>query len=142
MPGCSYGGRIDNEFDQKLLQATLADLFVPQAFDADFALVKEWTGARHSRDGVATCQTVLRAPEGTTRAQFLAWVSKLPAAQSPVWLGLPAAAESRMLEQQGASLLHTPCLPSTPPCSLLTTMFPNVPNYSWAMQVPTRCKAG
>ena len=96
-----YGGRIDNEFDQRLLQGTLAQLFVPESFNADFSLVREWV----ADDAAAKCVTRLRAPDATTRAQFLAWVSRLPASQSPVWLGLPAAAELRMLQRQGGRAL-------------------------------------
>ena len=95
-----YGGRIDNEFDQRLLQGALKDLFVPEAFNADFPLVQRWTAGSGE---AATSEPLVCAPRATTQAQFLEWVSKLPSTQSPEWLGLPAAAESRMLALRGAS---------------------------------------
>lgn len=36
---CIYGGKIDNDFDQRLLTSFLSKLFTPQSFEADFALV-------------------------------------------------------------------------------------------------------
>lgn len=34
-----YGGKIDNDFDQRLLQSFLNKLFTPKSFESDFALV-------------------------------------------------------------------------------------------------------
>ena len=41
---CIYGGRIDNDFDQKLLNAFLANLFTAKSFEADFALIEDSDG--------------------------------------------------------------------------------------------------
>ena len=38
---CIYGGKIDNEFDQKLLDAFLSKLFNEKCFDHDYNLVTE-----------------------------------------------------------------------------------------------------
>ena len=35
---CIYGGKIDNEFDQRLLRSFLEKLFVPASFDSEFSL--------------------------------------------------------------------------------------------------------
>ena len=40
---CIYGGKIDNEFDQRLLSSFLEKLFVPASFEADFSLVASAT---------------------------------------------------------------------------------------------------
>merc|ERR1711892_252124 len=40
---CIYGGKIDNEFDQRLLSSFLEKLFVPASFEGDFNLVSEAT---------------------------------------------------------------------------------------------------
>jgi dynein heavy chain 1 len=37
---CIYGGKIDNEFDQRLLGSFLEKLFVPASFESEFNLVK------------------------------------------------------------------------------------------------------
>ena len=39
MSDCIYGGKIDNEFDQRLLSSFLRKLFTPKSFDPDFQLV-------------------------------------------------------------------------------------------------------
>ena len=39
MSQCIYGGRIDNEFDQRLLTSFVDKLFTKESFDADFSLV-------------------------------------------------------------------------------------------------------
>ena len=40
---CIYGGKIDNEFDQRLLSSFLEKLFVPESFERDFSLVSQAT---------------------------------------------------------------------------------------------------
>ena len=39
MSQCIYGGKIDNEFDQRLLTSFLNKLFTPKSFDPEFPLV-------------------------------------------------------------------------------------------------------
>jgi dynein heavy chain 1 len=87
-----YGGRIDNDFDQRLLSSFLDALFSARSFDADFRLV--------DAEGV-----VIASPEGTSRAHFLKWVEALPEHQSPVVLGLPGNAERLLLQQQGRGMV-------------------------------------
>ena len=41
---CIFGGRIDNDFDQKLLNAFLANLFTAKSFENDFALIEDSDG--------------------------------------------------------------------------------------------------
>ncbi|KAB7502822.1 Dynein heavy chain, cytoplasmic [Armadillidium nasatum] len=41
---CIYGGKIDNEFDQRLLSSFLVKLFTPKSFELDFPLVKNIEG--------------------------------------------------------------------------------------------------
>jgi dynein heavy chain 1 len=36
---CIYGGKIDNEFDQRLLDSIVAKLFSPQSFETGFLLI-------------------------------------------------------------------------------------------------------
>jgi dynein heavy chain 1 len=88
-----YGGRIDNEFDVKLLSGFLDQLFTEKAFDSDFALVKE--GSEH-----------IPMPEGSKKAQFMEWVDNLPGDDSPVWLGLPATSEVMLREAAGKEMLR------------------------------------
>jgi dynein heavy chain 1 len=88
-----YGGRLDNTFDQRLLDALLEKLFTPRCFDAEFALV-DVPGLR------------ITAPEGTKAEAFQQWIDALPSAQSPAWLGLPADAERLLLTNNGRRVLR------------------------------------
>jgi dynein heavy chain 1 len=91
-----YGGRIDNEFDQKLLDSFVNSLFTEKSYDYNFALVP-----------MADDGEVLTIPDGTKMEQFLDWVNKLPEREPPAWLGLPSNAERVLLTANGTpSLVH------------------------------------
>jgi len=90
-----YGGRVDNDFDQQTLQAFVNAIFTPRAYEANFELARLPAGS----DGSAA--RVVYAPEGTSLADFMAWINELPARQSPAWLGLPPNAETVLLVAQG-----------------------------------------
>ena len=125
-----YGGRIDNAFDSALLRNLVAHLFVPQCFDADFALAT----ACVPDDATGTLQavSVVKIPDGSDKEHFMQWVKQLPISNPPSWLGLSRNAETLMLRNGGASpaiARHRACrhLPSavlrsppslTPPCTL------------------------
>ncbi|XP_069984453.1 dynein heavy chain, cytoplasmic isoform X5 [Penaeus vannamei] len=95
MSQCIYGGKIDNEFDQRLLTSFLCKLFTPKSFDPDFALVSNVDG----KDGQITM------PDGIRRDQFLHWVESLSDRQTPTWLGLPNNAEKVLLTNKGTDML-------------------------------------
>ena len=82
---CIYGGKIDNEFDQKLLDAFLSKLFNEKCFDHEYSLVND----------------SIVMPDCVRRDQFLAWIEQLADKQSPEWLGLPQNAENVLLTNQG-----------------------------------------
>jgi dynein heavy chain 1 len=88
-----YGGRIDNDFDQRLLQSFIGRLFTKESFDSEFPLVS-FIG-----DG----DEPVRIPEGMRREQFIQWSESLPDYQSPQWLGLPSNAEKVILTNLGES---------------------------------------
>jgi len=94
---CIYGGKIDNEFDQRLLSSFLEKLFVPGSFDADFNLV--------SGVIMGDSETNIKMPDGIRRDQFLTWVEQLEDQTSPDWLGLPNNAERVLLAQSGHDLV-------------------------------------
>ncbi len=83
-----YGGRVDNKFDQALLDSFLNDLFSPKSFNKNFSL----------------CEGII-APEGTKHKDFMTWVEELPNNNSPTWMGLSASAENVILEHKGKSVL-------------------------------------
>ena len=94
-----YGGRIDNTFDNQLLQSLLCQTFVPEAFNKHFPLVKTY-------DEAGNVEIQQEMPEANTKEGFLAWAQKLPVHNSPLWLGLPGTAEERLLSTQGAYILN------------------------------------
>ncbi|KAG7158919.1 Dynein heavy chain, cytoplasmic-like [Homarus americanus] len=96
MSQCIYGGKIDNEFDQRLLTSFLAKLFTPRSFDPDFPLVCNVDG--HEGQNITM-------PDGIRRDQFLHWVESLSDRQSPSWLGLPNNAEKVLLTTKGTDML-------------------------------------
>ncbi|CAH1114572.1 unnamed protein product [Psylliodes chrysocephalus] len=93
-----YGGKIDNDFDQRLLHSFLNKLFTPKSFESDFALVANIDngpgGNRH-----------ITMPDGTRRDHFLKWIESLADRQTPAWLGLPNNAEKVLLTTRGTDLI-------------------------------------
>ncbi|KAJ2138918.1 dynein heavy chain, partial [Coemansia sp. RSA 788] len=84
---CIYGGRIDSDFDHRVLRVFIDRWFCADAYNADFALVND--------------DCVVRGPDGTSHEEFVAWCHELPEHEPPVWLGLPPNAESLVLVQKG-----------------------------------------
>ncbi|KAH9922687.1 dynein heavy chain [Amylocystis lapponica] len=89
-----YGGRVDSDFDQKILDAFVDGLFTPAAYNVDFDLVPSITSSQ-----------VLGVPEGTKLEHFLTWVQNLPEREPPSWLSLPPTAERVIAIAQGNELL-------------------------------------
>ncbi|XP_050702243.1 dynein heavy chain, cytoplasmic-like isoform X2 [Eriocheir sinensis] len=96
MSQCIYGGKIDNEFDQRLLTSFLAKLFTPKSFDPEFPLVCNVDGNEGQN---------ITMPDGIRRDQFLHWVESLTDRQTPSWLGLPNNAEKVLLTTRGTDML-------------------------------------
>ncbi len=84
-----YGGRVDNEFDQRLLDAFVESLFCAESFASTFELSQG-----------------IKGPEGTRQEQFFKWINTLPGKNPPTWLGLPPTAEDMLLALGGASMLR------------------------------------
>lgn len=87
-----YGGRIDNDFDQRLLQSFIDRLFTQKSFESEFPLVTDVEGQKGKNVAI---------PDGVRREQFVQWCEKLPNYQSPSWLGLPNNAEKVILTTLG-----------------------------------------
>ncbi|XP_063040383.1 cytoplasmic dynein 1 heavy chain 1 isoform X1 [Engraulis encrasicolus] len=89
-----YGGRIDNEFDQRLLITFLDRLFTTGSFDSEFKLAFKVDGHKD-----------IKMPDGIRREEFMHWVEMLPDTQTPSWLGLPSNAERVLLTTQGYDMM-------------------------------------
>jgi len=83
-----YGGRVDNTFDQELMDTLLDNVFTPESYQNDFKLVNQGTSS-------------LIISGGKSKEQFMEWIHSLPNTNSPTWLGLPSSAESMLLINQG-----------------------------------------
>jgi dynein heavy chain 1, cytosolic len=94
-----YGGRIDSDFDQRILDAFVDNLFTPAAYNIDFDLVPSANGNR-----------ILGVPDGTKIEHFLSWVQELPDREPPSWLSLPPTAERVIAVAQG-TFAWIRCLP-------------------------------
>jgi dynein cytoplasmic 1 heavy chain len=85
-----YGGRVDSDFDQRVLDAFVDRLFTATSYNVDFDLIPQTDG-----------QQTLTVPEGTKMEHFLAWVQGLPDREPPSWLSLPPTAERVIAVSQG-----------------------------------------
>ena len=106
MSQCIYGGKIDNEFDQRLLASYLAKFFTPKSFEADFLLLVSSQEIGFETSEVQSgdsCRIVM--PEGIRRDQFLQWIEGLSDRQYPAWLGLPSKAEKVLLTTRGTDMV-------------------------------------
>ncbi|CAJ0934299.1 unnamed protein product, partial [Mesorhabditis belari] len=92
---CIYGGKIDNQFDQALLDCLLNKLFTPKAFNADYKLIERFQQ-----------ENPLLMPEVTTKDSLLKWVESLGQQQLPSWLGLPNNADKVLLTLRGKAMLR------------------------------------
>lgn len=88
----TYGGKIDDEGDFKLLGQLVTSLLTPNAYEVDHKLVDGPDGG-------------LLVPSGTSLQDFRTWVHKLPEREPPTYLGLPANAEKLLLVGLGRSLI-------------------------------------
>ncbi len=89
---CNYGGRVTDEWDRRVLRATLKRYVCPEAFGADYAL--------DSQD------EYLMPPAGSV-SSFATWVGQLPAAASAQVFGLHPNAEISREQQQTSLLLDS-----------------------------------
>lgn len=89
-----YGGKIDSDFDQQVLDSFVNSLFTPECYESSFSLV--------SASGT---DEKLLIPEGTKMSHFIDWVRKLPEQQPPHWLGLPRNAEKLLIASRGRVML-------------------------------------
>ncbi|KXS20765.1 hypothetical protein M427DRAFT_130976 [Gonapodya prolifera JEL478] len=89
-----YGGKIDNDFDQEILNTFIDELFTPHSYDIGFKLVNDPAADRS-----------LVVAEGTRVEHFMEWVDNLPDQEPPTWLGLPDNADKVLSANKGFELL-------------------------------------
>ena len=84
-----YGGKIDNEYDMKILESLVNLYFNEKTYDLNYPLFK--TSSENQAN-------VLIVPEKSNNAGYLEWVNALPNVESPEWSGLPNNAEKLVRE--------------------------------------------
>ena len=84
-----YGGKIDNEYDMKILESLVNLYFNEKTFEDNYPLFKT------SNENV---QNMLTVPNKPNNAGFIEWVNSLPNVESPEWSGLPNNAEKLVRE--------------------------------------------
>ena len=88
-----YGSRMDSDADRHMLDALLAHLFIPAAFERDFVIAPN------------DLQPLI-APEGLHREQLCAWASSLPEPQPVHWVLLAPEAERATAVQNATRILR------------------------------------
>ena len=88
-----YGSRMDSDADRRMLDALLAHLFIPAAFERDFVIAPN------------DVQPLI-APEGLHREQLCAWASSLPEPQPVHWVLLAPEAERATAVQNATRILR------------------------------------
>ena len=84
-----FGAKIDNEFDQAVLDSFVEKLFVGSSFDVDAEVA----------EGVQIC-------EGNKREDYIEWIEGLgDKSEDPKWLGLLGGAEEARLIMEGKKIL-------------------------------------
>lgn len=78
-----FGGKVDNDFDLKILQSLVDYFFRKETFDQDYPLFESTEGGSEP----------LRMPDVKVFKDFQAWVRDLPGTESPAWAGLPLNVE-------------------------------------------------
>lgn len=94
----TYGGKIDDEGDFRVLDGLVRTFLTPAAFDIGHKLV---SAASES----AADSAELTVPAGTSLQEFMGWIQRLPEREPPTYLGLPADAEKLLLVGLGRSLI-------------------------------------
>ena len=91
-----FGGKIDNEFDNKILTSLVNQFFRKESFNFDFPL---FTVPPESSE------TVLKVPDVKHYKNFYQWIKDLPEVESPSWSGLPLNVEKLVRERQTNTLI-------------------------------------
>ena len=86
-----YGGRVDNEYDDKILSSFVDDLFREESFSSSFKLVAG--------------KSSLSIPDARNYEGFLNWIHDLPSVEDPEWAGLPSNVEKLLKSIDASNIL-------------------------------------
>eukprot|EP01035_Chromulina_nebulosa_P017680 gene17680-23270_t len=89
-----YGGRIDHDHDQIILDIFINKIFHPRNYLTNAALASDING-----------ETLLTLPDGLNRQAFETWMKDLPDTNLPTLVGLPTTAETQLRIISGQRVL-------------------------------------
>jgi dynein heavy chain 1 len=92
----TYGGKIDDEDDFALLSGIVSSVFTVSAFEVGHKIVAGIAGSGGDD---------LIMPSGTSMAEFMGWIGRLPEREPPTYLGLPANAEKLLLVELATNVI-------------------------------------
>lgn len=92
-----YGGKIDNEYDHKILLSLVQHYFNEKTFNLNYPLFKAAVGSNNQ---------MLYIPECRNNQSYIDWINQLPTVESPEWSGLPNNAEKLLRENQSRKFLE------------------------------------
>lgn len=91
-----FGGKVDNEFDLKILQSMVDYFFRKETFNSDYPLFDSMEAGSGEQ---------LTIPDVKSYKDFLAWIKALPNTESPAWSGLPLNVETLNRMKQAEELI-------------------------------------
>jgi dynein heavy chain 1 len=92
-----FGGKVDNEYDLKILQSLVDYFFKKETFDMAYPLFDSMEAVRE--------EDQLVIPDVKGYKEFQAWVRNMPSVESPAWAGLPLNVEKLNRIRQADSLI-------------------------------------
>jgi dynein heavy chain 1 len=98
-----FGGKVDNDFDIKILQSLVDYFFKKETFDLEYPLFEslESDAKVEAEEG----SSKLVVPDVKSYKDFQAWARNLPSTESPAWAGLPLNVEKLNRMKQADALV-------------------------------------
>ncbi len=85
-----YGGKVDNDYDRRILYSFIDSLFTPSSFDLVFSVAPGVT-----------------LPDSSSHEAFVEWAENLPHSNPTSWLGMGPGAEISLLLSRGRRVTNT-----------------------------------
>ena len=93
-----FGGKIDNEFDVKILRSLLDQFFRAEAYNNSFKLFEAPVGTDPD--------AVLAAPDtAKSHKDFFKWIKEITLTETPAWSGLPNNVEKIVREREALDII-------------------------------------
>lgn len=84
-----YGGKIDNEYDEKILRSIIEQHLTPGSYSPSNSMIDAPDPSLH-----------IMYPDATKHEDFYLWVKALNKTENPYWSGLPASADEVLKIQE------------------------------------------